>query len=170
MPLTAAQSLAIKNDILASPDLNAFPNTYDGAFGVADLYNKLATPDFIVWKTRLHEQEITSLTSAEGTVWSWPAFITRSVGEQAGWNRMFNGTYTIDPSLAQIRNGIADIFSGGTGAAQRTHITAISKEKAKRIEKLLADTANGNGALATPATRIHVGNISYQDVYTARNT
>lgn len=167
MPLTAAQNLSIKNDILASPDLNAFPNTMDGAYGIAELYNKPASPDFVVWKTRLHEQEITSLTSAEGTVWSWPAFISRSVGEQAGWSRMFNGTYVIDPSLAQIRNGIADIFSGGTGAAQRAHLLAIAKEKASRIEKLLA---TGTGTTADPATRVFVGKISHQDVYNARNS
>lgn len=172
MPLTAAQNTAIKNDILASADLNAFPNTMDGAYEIANLYNKIATPDFVVWKTKLHEQEITSLTSSEGTTWSWPAFIARSAGEQAGWNRMFNGTYTINPSLVQIRNGVADIFSGSANSApaQRTHLLAIAKEKATRIEKLLADTANGAGTTAAPATRTHVGNISYQDVYTARNS
>ena len=165
MPLTAAQNLVIKNNILASPDLNAFITTIDGAYGIADLYNAVATPDFIVWKTRLHEQDITSLTSAESTVWSWTSFIARSVSEQAGWARMFNGTYTINPSLLQVRNGVADIFSGGTGAAQRTHITAISKEKATRIEKLLA---TGTGTTADPATRAYVGRISPQEVYDAR--
>lgn len=170
MPLTTAQNAAIKADILANPDLNAFPNTVDGAYEMAVVYNKIASPDFIVWKVRLHEQDITSLTSAENTVWSWPAFITRSVGEQAGWARMFNGTYTINPSLTQIRNGIADIFSGGTGATQRTHITAISKEKATRIEKLLSDLTGGVGTTAAPATRVLVGDISPQDLYTARNS
>lgn len=170
MPLTTAQNAAVKADILASPDLNVFPNTMDGAYEIAALYNKIVTPDFIVWKTRLHEQEITSLTSGEGTTWSWPAFIARTVGEQSGWSRMFNGTYTINPSLVQIRTGINDIFSGGTGAAQRTHLLAISKEKATRIEKVLADITNGVGTTAAPATRVLVGNISYQDVYTARNS
>lgn len=167
MPLTAAQLTVIKNNILASPDLNAVPATYDGAYAIADLYNAVAAPDFIVWKTRLHEQEITSLTSAESTTWSWPAFIARSVGEQSGWGRMFNGTYTINPSLVQVRSGIADIFSGGTGAAQRTHLLAISKEKATRIEKLLA---TGTGTTADPATRVHIGNITPQEVYAARNS
>lgn len=165
MPLTSAQNAVVKANILASPDLNAFPANIDGAYGIADLYNLPAAPNFIVWKARLHEQEITSLTSAEGTVWSWPSFITRSVGEQTGWARMFNGTYTINPSLAQVRAGIADIFSGGTGAAQRTHLLAIAKENATRIEKLLA---SGAGTTADPATRPFVGNISPQDVFNAR--
>ena len=165
MPLTSAQNTTLKNHILATPDLNAVPATYDGAYALADLLNAIASPDFIVWKVLLHEQEITSLTSAENTVWSWPAFISRSVGEQTGWARMFNGTYTINPSLAQVRAGIADIFSGGTGAAQRTHLLAIAKEKATRIEKLLA---TGTGTTADPATRVHVGNISPMEVYMAR--
>lgn len=167
MSLTTAQNAAIKADILASPDLNAFPNTYDGAYPIADLYNAIATPNFIVWKTLLHEQEITSLTSDENTTWSWPAFIARSASEQEGWARMFNGTYTINPSLVQVRAGIADIFSGGTGAAQRTHLLAISKEKATRIEKLLA---TGTGTTADPATRVFVGNITPTEVYAARNS
>lgn len=167
MPLTTAQQLLVKNDILATPQLNAFALNLDGAYGIADLYNKLATPDFIVWKTLLHEQEIASATSPEATVWSWTAFIARSVPEQAAWGRMFNGTYTINPSLAQVRSAFADIFSGGLGAAQRTHLLAMSKEKARRIEKLLA---TGTGTTADPATRTLVGNISPQDVANARNS
>ena len=170
MPFTAAQNAIIKADILANPDLNAFPNTVDGAYGIAELYNKIASPDFIVWKTVLHEQEITSLASDEGTVWSWPAFIARSTAEQTGWERMFNGTYTVNPSLVQVRTGLNDIFSGGTGAAQRTHLTAIAKEKSTRFEKLLADIANGAGTTAAPAIRVHVGPVAYQDIYTARNS
>ena len=167
MPLTIAQALLVKNDILATPLLNAFPANLDGAYGIADLYNRLATPDFIVWKTLLHEQEIASLTSSEATVWSWSSFITRSVAEQTAWGRMFNGTYTVNPSLAQVRIAFADIFSGGTGVFQRTHLLAMSKEKASRIEKLLA---TGTGTTADPATRSLVGNISPQDVANARNS
>ena len=165
MPLTPTQNAVVKADILANPDLNAIPNSADGAYAIADLYNKIAVPDFIVWKVRLHEQEITSLTSAEGTVWSWTAFISRTVGEQEGWSRMFNGTYTINPSLLQVRNGLADIFSGGTGAAQRTHLTAISKEKATRLEKLLA---TGAGTTLDPATRVFVGNTNHSEIAEAR--
>lgn len=170
MPLTAAQNASIKADILANPDLNAFPNTIDGAYDMAILYNKTASPDFIVWKVRLHEQDITSGKSSENTTWSWPSFISRSAAEQAGWARMFNGTYTVNPSLVQVRVGMDDVFSGGTGVAQRAHISAISKEKATRIEKVLADTSSGAGTTAAPATRTHVGPIAYQDLYAARNS
>lgn len=170
MPLTPAQKTAIKNDILANADLNAVPATFDGAYAIADLYNAVATPDFIVWKVRLHEQDITSLTSPENTVWSWPLFNSLTVQKQNGWARMFNGTYTINPSLAQARKGVADIFDAPGEAAQRNHLLAISKEKATRIEKLLADTANGAGTTAAPATRVFVGKITPQEVFDSRNS
>lgn len=167
MPLTAAQKTAIKNDIIANADLNAVPATFDGAYAIADLYNAVVVPDFIVWKTRLHEQEITSLTSAENTVWSWPLFTGLTVQRQNGWARMFNGTYTINPSLAQARTGVADIFDAPGELAQRTHLLAIAKEKASRIEKLLA---TGTGTTAAPATRVFVGKITPQEVYDSRNS
>lgn len=167
MALTPAQNAAIRADILASPDLNSIPNSEDGAFAVAALYNMVASPAFVVWKYDLHEQDITSLTSPEGTVWSWTAFINRSVSEQNGWARMFNGTYRINPSLVQVRNAINDIFSGGTGAGQRAHILAIAKENSSRIEKLLANETVGT--TATPATRTFVGRVTDRQIFTARN-
>lgn len=168
MEITPAQKAAILANIAASPDLNAVPNTGDGAYALADLYNAPAVPDFIVWKTYLHEQEITSLTSSEGTVWSWPSFISRSAAEQVGWGRMFNGTYSVNPSLPQVRIAFNDIFSGGTGVAQRTHLVAISKEKATRLEKLLADTSGGAGTVVAPATRTYVGKIQPDDIRNLR--
>lgn len=168
MTFSPAQKAAILSNIAASPDLSSIPNTGDGAYVLADLYNAPAVPDFIVWKTYLHEQEITSLTSSEGTTWSWPAFISRSAAEQTGWARMFNGTYSVNPSLVQVRVGLADIFSGGTGAAQRAHLLAIAKEKATRIEKLFADVSGGAGILAAPATRTFVGKIQPDDISNMR--
>lgn len=169
MPLSPAQNLAIKADILALPELNIFPNTDGGAWEIKELYNRLAVPDFFVWKTYLREIDITGMVSPEGTTWSWPAFIARSLAEHTGWARMFNGTYSFDPSLPQNRVGFADIFSGGTGVAQRAHITAMSKEKSTRLEKLLADISGGAGTLIAPATRTFVGKVTYQEIFAARN-
>jgi hypothetical protein len=164
--LSNGQLQAIKADISANPDLDSYPAGSDGSFAIAYAYNLPATPDFIVWKTLLHEQDIAGQVSAESTSWSWSAFITRSQGERDGWGRMFNGTYSVNPSLPNVRAAFVDIFSGAPGASQRTHLAAMSKRKASRIEKLLA---SGTGSLAVPATMGFEGNVTYQEIEQARN-
>ena len=167
MPLTPAQNAVIKADILANPDLAAIPSGYDGSDAIAGLYNKIAVPDFIVWKVKLHERTITDITSPEGTAWSWSEFIRRSPQEHTGWARMFNSTYVADMSLPQVRAGFNDVFSGVLAAPvlQRAHIVAAGKEKATRLEKLLA---TGAGTTADPATRVFVGNTNYNEIFEAR--
>lgn len=165
MPLTDAQIATFKTAVLAETDPTLVSLRNAGATGqMTEWYNAPTSPAFVVWKTRLSEHEITSLTSDEGTVWSWPAFIARSEPERSGWQRMFNGTYTINPSLAQVRQGITDIFSGGTGAAQRTHLLAMGKRPATRAEKIFA---TGTGTTATPGTLVFEGRIGEYDIVRA---
>jgi hypothetical protein len=68
-----------------------------------------------------------------------------------------------------VRQAFADIMSGSQNSApaQRTHLTAMAKRAANRIEKLLA---TGTGSLAVPATMGFVGEVSYQDINEARNS
>ena len=167
MAFDANQQAAIKADILANPDLNAFPNTLDGAFGIRDMYQIAASPDKWVWKTSLHEHEITGEQSPDATAWDWSAYIGRSVGERDGWARMFNTSLTINPSLINVRQGIGDIFSGGTGAGQRAHLLAMARRLANRLEALLAA---GEGTTLSPATMTFEGVASYQDIHAARNS
>ncbi len=163
--LTSQQLAAIKADILANGDLNSKPNTPDGAFAIADLYALAASPDFIVWRSLVREQEITTQVSPEITTWSWTIFINRTAAEREGWARLFNGTYTVNPSLPQVQQAFLDIFSGSPGLPQRTHLAAMCKRKATRIEKLLA---TGTGSLVSPATMGFEGNLSYTDILQAR--
>lgn len=165
--LTTQQIALIKADIIANSDLSAKPNTPDGAFDIAALYALPAAPDFIVWKSSVSEADIVSKTSDEGTVWSWPAFIARSTGEQGGWARMVGVAGIINPSLPQVRQAITDIFSGSANSApaQRTHLAAMGKRKATRLEKLLA---TGTGSTAAPATMGFEGAASYSDIQLAR--
>jgi hypothetical protein len=82
---------------------------------------------------------------------------------------MLNTSLTMNPSLANVRQGMADIFSGSTNSApaQRAHLTAVSKRTATKAEKLFA---TGTGTDATPATMTFEGRLSYDDVQAARNS
>lgn len=164
--LTPSQLLTLKAAVAAETDQEFVALRNAGAGGaMAEWYNQNHA-SFIVWKTRLTEHEITDLTSPEGTVWDWTAYIGRSQGERDAWVRMFNGTYSVNPSIPQVRKGMADIFSGGTGAAQRAHLLAMGKRLAKRGEALFAD---GTGTVATPGTLVFEGDILIMDIVWAIN-
>lgn len=165
--LTSAQNALVKADILADVTLNAFPHNSDGAFSIALGYTTVVVPDFWVWRSAVPAKEIYETTTADGTVWSWTTYIARSQGERDGWRDLFSGSGVANPSLANMRQAIADIFSGPLGAAQRTHLLTISRRKATRIEKLLA---TGVGTTVSPATLGFEGPVIYQDILTARES
>jgi hypothetical protein len=166
--LSPEQQATLKAAILADATLNALPNNPDGAFEIARLLDAPSSPAFIVWRTSVSEHEITGKAGPTGTTWSWPAYIARSIQEQNGWARMLNTSLTMNPSLANVRQGMADIFSGSTNSApaQRAHLTAVSKRTATKAEKIFA---SGTGTDATPATMTFEGRLSYDDVQAARN-
>jgi hypothetical protein len=67
--------------------------------------------------------------------------------------------------LPNVRQAFTDIFSGtGNAATNRTHLQAVSKRAANRLEKLFA---TGTGSLASPATMTVEGSISYDEVMRA---
>lgn len=169
--LTPAQLATLKADIAADVVLNAMPANSDGAFAIAEIYNALASPEFWVWRTNVGQAEIVSAISVDGTTFSWPQFIARTVQEQAGWREMFADGGWVNPSLPNVRQGFADIFSGAQAGptAQRAHLLAIARRKATRIEKLFS---TGTGSAAVPATMDanFQGPISWNDVQSARNS
>lgn len=159
MALTTAQLLTLKADIAADPVLSAFPNNSDGAFEIAAAYNQVFIPAFRVWKT-----DVPTKDAKKAMVWT--EYIGRSVGERDAWQFMLsNGT--INAADTNVRQGIADIFSGPGGATTRANLTAIAKRDATRAEKLFA---TGTGTELSPATMVFEGNLSYQDVQDARNS
>ena len=158
-PLTPAQLAAIKADIIANSDLNSQPNTADGAFEIARLYNLQASPAFTVWKTLVsisdvgaafNGTELGNLTTANtGRLTAIAAFM--GVG--------------IRPYLADQRQMFSDIFS--TGGVTSASLQVLWKRLATRIEKLFATGTGSNGA---PATLVLEGQITYQEVQQARNS
>jgi hypothetical protein len=156
--MTPAQLTAIKTDILANLDLLALYNSGDRA-GLADAYNAEATPTFYGKKTALSRHDIITGTSDDGTTFTWAgaAYITRAAGERDAFREMFNSTGTVNPTLSSITAAFNDIFSGAGGLPNRTHITAMSRRKVNRIEKLFS---TGLGTQANPATLTFEGIVT----------
>ncbi len=73
MPLTTAQLATLKTDIANNSDLNVHPNTSDGNFEVARLYNLPAAVDHYVWRTRVSKKEIVSVQSTDS---AWASIST----------------------------------------------------------------------------------------------
>lgn len=167
--LTAAQLILLKNDILADPVLVAKPNTNDGNSEIAAAYGVVAVPDFWVWRTRVAREELVNSVGPDGTTFSWTGagYITRSQGERDAFREMFGAQGVVNPSLANVRAAFVDIFSGGTAPApaNRTHLAAVSRRLALRVEMVLA---SGAGSTASPAVMGYEGTINYDDVAAAR--
>ena len=170
MSLTSTQLTTLKNDINADPVLAAYPNNSDGNFAISQAYTLTASPDFWVWKTYVTKADLVNSTGPDGTTFTWVGngFITRSAGEQSAWRELFNGTNAVNAAQANVRQAFADIFSGtGNAALNRTHLLAVGRRKASRVEKLFAA---GTGSTASPAVMGFEGTLSYQDVEAARQS
>lgn len=169
--LMPAQYATLKADILANSELNTQPNTSDGNAAVAALYNVAAGPDYWVWKTRTTKDDLVAKLGPDGTSFAWTGtgYITRSQGERDAFNAIFDSSGAINPSIASIRQAFADIFSGGTAPApaNRTHLLAVSRRKATRVEKLYA---TGAGTTAAPSLMAFEGTLTGHDVDAARNS
>jgi len=163
--LNDAQITILANDINNStdPEVIAARDTRNDTL-MAEIYNRDSA--YWVWRTSLTEEELVSDTSPDGTVWDWTVFIGRSQGERDAFARIFNTDHTINPALAQVRSGLADIFSGPQGADQRTHMLAMGKRLATRGEELFA---TGTGSSASPGTMDFEGAITIQDIGKALN-
>lgn len=153
--LTTAEYSALNAAIIAEPSLTTAVSTNDDT-AISVWCNTTST--FIVWRSRVTEDEYTDNVSSDSTVWSWPAYIARAQGERDGWDRMFRKG-AINPGKANVRQGIADIFSGSANNAgpQRTHLLAMSKRAATNCEKVLA---TGTGTTATPGVLTFEGSLS----------
>lgn len=159
--LTDSQKQVVKTAILADQALAAQPMNSDGAFAIAAALNEAAAPDFIVWRTSVELEEITQ------NGFDWTLVDALNVGQARIWEWLFgNPSRTINPSKPNVRQGIANVWTGTAGKlAAQAAVLGHCKRKATRVEKLLA---TGTGSDAAPATMGFEGPISYQDVQDAR--
>lgn len=162
--LSTVQLSQLKTAIAADPALEAQPNNPDGHEAIANALNLSATPDWWVWRTQVTDQEI----MLNG--FDWTRVDNLSVGKARIWDWMFRFG-SIDPSKPNIRAGIDATWVGTAGdLAVRAAVYVHCKRKATRAEKLFATTGVGaDGQQATPATMTFQGNLTRDDVETARN-
>lgn len=166
MALSPAQLATLKAAILADATLNAFPNTQDGAFSIAELMNTTnPAVDFWVWRTSVSRAQIYKETSPDATTWNWTTYKNQAATEQNAWVQMFMGD-AADFSQDNLRAGIAAIFTGSAQAnAQRDHCLSVGRKKATKTEKTFA---TGTGSTVSPG-KVTVTSVNYIDVFTARN-
>ncbi len=159
--LTPQQLAAIKTYIDATPELAAQPLNSDGAFAIAAALNLPASPEFVVWRTSVAQDEITQ------NGFTWTLVDALSVGSARIWEWLFdNSIRTINPSKVNVRQGIADVWSGTAAKlAVQAAVLGHCKRPATVAEKVLA---TGAGTTVTPATMSFEGAVSYQDVEQAR--
>lgn len=162
MNLTTAQKATFRTDIQAQAQAGQPLQTAvsTGDFdSVAAFYNAAAAPAFWVWRTAVARADVYNATSDLPSNWSWATYKAQAVTEQNAWTQMFMGDIA-DFSQDNLRAGVASIFSGSAPAlAQQSHILAIGRRVATRLEKLLAA---GAGTTASPAKLGSEGTVTAQ--------
>lgn len=194
MPLTLAQLRVIRDDILANPDLSAPPNTLDGEYEIARLYNLPPAEPMAVWRT---ETPVTAILDGVDLAKYTPADVpltTDLPAASATWlNRSQNilikqgnlilltqGREKLDTSKVTIRNSVKDAITAipagvngantaPGGASGSTVMTACTRF-ATRIEKLLAIASQGSDTTGSVTARVmgFEGHISPNTVHEAK--
>ena len=155
MALTAEQKAALAADVALDPAFASLPHNSDGAFAIAEAYNLIVSPAFIVWKTDVATKQIME----NGFVWT--AVDALTAGKARIWDWM-SRVGSINPAKVNVRQGLVDCF--GASSAMATAIQPHLKRSATRVEKLFA---SGTGSDASPATMAFEGNLSYAEVRSA---
>lgn len=163
--LTPQQLQTLKTAINADPVLAAKPLNSDGAFDIAAAFNLPAVPDYYVWRTLVPTDEI----MLNG--FDWTRVDNLTVGKARIWEWMTQ-LGQLNPSQANVRAGVLAVFSAAGDLANRNAVFGHCQRLATRAEKLFA---TGTGATTTdqgvgPSTMGFEGQISWQDVDTARNS
>lgn len=158
--LTTEQKVLVAADIAADPYFSTLPPSSDSAFEIAALYALTASPDFIVWKTTVSQDEIMQ------NGFDWTQVDNTTVGKARIWEWMFtNAQRVINPSKANVRAGIDEAWKGTAAMlAVRAAVYTHCKRKANRLEKLLA---TGAGTDADPATMGFEGTVDFNEVKNA---
>jgi len=196
MPLTPAQLVTLKTNIVANATpipaaqpwsgtfagtaINALPNNDDANTAIAGWYNML-TVAFQVYRNNIPIQEIedkitysalTPTDTADASL-AWQNRAMSCQGKQFNLHLLTQGKDVVDATKVNWRAGMQDALtnvpsgvSGATVSAGWVPVRDSLYALATNAEQLYA---TGTGSTASPATRAVYGNISTQDVSSARN-
>ena len=157
MQLTNEQNAIWKADIeLNHADLV----TAHDYFTLQTVYNTLAIPTYVVWRTSVDQDEIMQ------NGFDWVRVDNLSVGKARIWEWLFsNLSRAINPSKPNVRLGIDEAWKGtAADLLVREAVYVHCKRDATVLEKLFA---TGAGTTLSPSNMTVEGNAHYEDVKTA---
>ena len=159
--MTPTQQQALAAYIATVPEWAALPNDSETALAIAAGLNVVAAPAFIVWRTRVTQDEIMQ------NGFDWVRVDNLSVGKARIWEWLFgNSERAINAAKSNVREGIAECWKGtAADLAVQAAVLGHCKRPATIVEKVLAV---GPGTDAAPATMGFEGAIGYADVQAAR--
>lgn len=159
--LTDAQLASFKTALLAETDPTLAALRDSGSTGlVAEWYNAATDPAFVVWRTRVSQDEIMQ------NGFDWVQVDNLTVGKARIWEWLFDNEQNVmNPAKPNVRAGIDEAWKGTAAMlAVRAAIYVHCKRAASRVEKLFA---TGAGTDASPATMGFEGQITDYDVVRA---
>lgn len=158
MELTATQRATLKAAIQANPTLLA--QWQAGSPGlIADFYNTLASPAFIVWRSDVGSNEI-------GNAWLGTDISGMSALNMQRLQLLLASSPdgVFDMRRADRRAGFEDPFGTNVNNGSRVAMRAVWKRSATNAEKLFA---TGTGSDASPALMTFEGALEFIDVIAA---
>ena len=163
--LTTAQLILLKNEASTNPAISAAWNAGDN--GLVQIWlNSISSPNYWVYRSNISKDDICNKPSVDETNFSWTIYIARSQGERDAWREIFSISGTVDATKENVRQAFMDIFSGGPGAPQRTHLAAKARRLATNAERVLVVSGTGTtGDVSTPG---YLSSITLDDVRAMR--
>ena len=155
MALTPAQLTSLRAAVFADAPSAALLAAGD-AHGLRAALNAASSPAFILWRTKVGQDEIMQ------NGFDWVRVDNLSVGKARIWEWLFdNQDRTISPTKLNVRAGIDECWKGtAADLAVRAAVYAHCKRTASLAERMLA---TGTGSDAVPATATYEGSLSELD-------
>ena len=156
--LDAQQKATLKAHILANVSQDVVDGITNGDVGtIASHYNGAASPEFVVWKTSVTQDEIMQ------NGFDWSRVDNLANGPARIWEWMFqNESRSVDPSKINVRAGIEAVWKGtAADLAVRAAVYVHCRRVASVFEKLFA---TGTGTAESPGTMAIEGPVSITDI------